>query len=157
MPVGEERGDGGDDAAQHDPDQWHEQGVAGGQTVDDAEEDPRADQREDSSDAHFRDDGCSGQGNCHDQNAECGGFDGPDHGGFHKPVAGHLLHDEPCDCESGAREDDGQGAWYAGDPQDFPRALVACSQAGRLTSETPTNMETTASRRTVASAPLRSR
>ncbi|MBN1094530.1 hypothetical protein JKP75_19485 [Blastococcus sp. TML/M2B] len=119
QPVGDERGDRGDDAAEHDPDQRHQHQLAHRHDADHPQEHPGADQAEDGGDAHLPDDGQAREEHDRDEHAEGGELADPGGARLHELVAHEHLHDQPGDAERGTDEEHRQGARdAAGDEQE---------------------------------------
>ncbi len=124
MAVGEELGDRAVDAAEHDPGEGHEQGVAELDATDQGDEEQGAGEGEAEGEQHLPHHGRTGEEEGGDEEAAGGGVDGAGGGGGHEPVLGELLHDEAGDGEGRAGQHEGGGAGHTGEEERPTRLRV---------------------------------
>ena len=153
VPVGEERGDGADDPAQHDAHQRIRRVFRAGRRRSTARNSAVPRTAKTLATPISKEDRRRRDRHGDHQDAQRGGFDGAHGGGLHKTVAGHQLHDQPGHGHRHSGEDHGQGAGHAGRSRKSRQAAGSpASSAGRDTSLTPTNMLTVARASTTAAA-----
>ncbi len=119
-PVGDERRERPDDAAQHQAEQRDEQDVPHRHRAQHAQEQARPRQGGQRGERHARPDGGVRPEQRAGEQSQGREVERPGRGGFHEDVAGEELHDQPGDGQPGTREHERERAWEPADQQDVP-------------------------------------
>ena len=129
--IGQIAGDAADDVAEHDAHQGDHHCVLELDALDEADEEPGAQNGEDEGEKSPAPQGGLGQEEQSQQDAELGRGEGGAGGGGDELVAAQLLHDETGDAHAHAGAQDGQKPGQTGDEQDLQGLQVSGEKGAR--------------------------